>query len=443
MTLRRPEPGPTMSAEELESYKDRFGEHLAQTVPSRKELVIDSAIDCTIKSADGRLFLDFISGIAVANIGHGHPEVIAAVCDQMQRYAHVNVYGRFALTPQVQIAERLAKVLPEGLDVAFLTSTGTEAIEGALKLARKHTGRTGFVAFERGFHGRTMGSLSVSWKPAYRTPFEPLVPGVTFVPFDDLDAASAAIDEDTAAVIVEPIQGEGGVRVPSDDFLPGLAELCNKRGALLIVDEVQGGMGRSGKWFSFQHWDVVPDIVVTAKALGGGLPLGAFVSTAEIFSTFLDPPLSHLTTFGGNPVSCAAAVATFDVIERDGLVDAAHTLGEQLRARLEVTMEQFPDLVRDVRGKGLWLAIDVPPEQVMTIVRALEARGIIVGSMLNADGTIRIAPPLVVAEAEIDVFIGALRATLLDLAAGGTGAGGREVADFGGDRGHGHAGHNH
>lgn len=437
MTLRRPEPGPTMTSDEIESYKDRFGEHLAQTVPGRKELVIDSALDCTLKSADGRLFLDFISGIAVANVGHGHPDVVAAVCEQVQRYSHVNVYGRFALAPQVQIAERLAAKLPEGLDVAFLTSTGTEAIEGALKLARKHTGRTGFVAFERGFHGRTMGALSVSWKPAYREPFEPLVPGVEFVPFDDLDAAAAAIDEGTAAVIVEPIQGEGGVRVPSDDFLPGLARLCHERGALLIVDEVQGGMGRSGRWFSFEHWDVVPDIVVTAKALGGGLPLGAFVSTAEIFSTFVDPPLSHLTTFGGNPVSCAAAVAAFDVIERDGLVEAAAKLGEQLRQRLEVTREQFPDLVLDVRGKGLWLAIDVPPEKVMTIVGALEARGVIVGSMLNAEGTIRIAPPLVVAEAELDVFIGSLRATLLDIAAGGSGAGSRGQPD------HDHAGHEH
>lgn len=426
MTLRRPQPGPTMTSEQVESCKDRFGQRLAQTVPSRKEMVIDSALDCSLKTADGRLYLDFISGIAVANVGHGHPEVVAAVCEQMQRYAHVNVYGRFALPPQIEIAERLARIAPDGLDVSFLTSTGTEAIEGALKLARKYTGRPRFLAFERGFHGRTLGSLSVSWKPAYREPFEPLLPGVDFVAFDDLEAAAAVIGDETAAVIVEPIQGEGGVRIPSDAFLPGLARLCRERGALLIVDEVQGAMGRSGRWFSFEHWDVVPDIVVLAKALGGGLPLGAIVSTAEIFSTFVDPPLSHLTTFGGNPVACAAAVAAFDVIERDGLVQASATLGERLKQRLVVTMEQFPDMVLDVRGMGLWLAIDVPPEQVMTIVNAMEARGVIVGSMLNADGTIRIAPPLVVAEGELDVFIGALRATLLDLAAGGTGAGGHE-----------------
>ncbi len=415
MTLRRPDPGPTLDPEALEAEKDLFMAHLAQTVPSRKELVITEALDCTVKTADGRLFLDFISGIAVANVGHGNPEVVAAVVDQMQRFAHVNVYGRFVLPPQVAIAERLARVAPDGLDVSFLTSTGTEAIEGALKLARKYTGRTRFIAFERGFHGRTMGALSVSWKPAYRAPFEPLLPGVDFVPFDDLAAVEAAMGDDTAAVIVEPIQGEGGVRIPSDDFLPGLRRLCDANGSLLITDEVQGAMGRAGYWFSFQHWGVVPDIIVVAKALGGGLPLGAFISTSEIFSTFVDPPLSHLTTFGGNPVSCAAAVAAYDIIERDGLLERSATLGADLKRRLEATMEQFPELVLDVRGIGLWLAIDVPPELVMEVVGGLERRGVIVGSMLNADGTIRIAPPLVVAEAEMDVFIGALRSTLLEL----------------------------
>lgn len=412
MVLARPQPGPTMESDELESYKDRFERHLSQTVPGRKELVVAEARDCTIKTADGRLFLDFISGIAVANVGHSHPEVVAAVQQQMASHAHVNVYGRFALPAQVEIAERLARVAPGDLDVAYLTSTGTEAIEGALKLARKHTGRKRFVAFERAFHGRTFGALSVSWKPQYRQPFEPLLDGVDFVPFDDLEAVSQAVGDDTAAVIVEPIQGEGGVRVPSDDFLPGLRELCDDRGALLIVDEVQGAMGRTGHWFSFEMWGIVPDVIVLAKALGGGLPLGAFVSTPGIFSTFLDPPLSHLTTFGGNPVSCAAAVAAFDIIERDGLLDAAERKGAELKRRLESTRQQFPDLITDVRGRGLWLAIDLPPDLTMPIVNEMESRGVIVGSMLNSDGTVRIAPPLIVAEAEMDVFIGVLRAAL-------------------------------
>ena len=407
-----------MSEEELESYKDRFYDHLSQTVPGRKELVVEEALGATIKTADGRLFLDFISGIAVANVGHSHPEVVAAAQAQMARYAHVNVYGRFVLPPQVEIADRLTRVAPDGLDVAYLTSTGTEAIEGSLKLARKYTGRKQFLAFERGFHGRTFGSLSVSWKPAYRTPFEPLLDGVDFVPFDDLGAAAAAIGDDTAAVVVEPIQGEGGVRIPSDDFLPGLRELCTERGALLITDEVQGAMGRAGRWFSFELWDIVPDIVVVAKAFGGGLPLGAFLSSEELFSTFLDPPLSHLTTFGGNPVSCAAAVAAFDIIERDGLLDAAESKGADLKHRLEATMGHFPEYISAVRGHGLWLAIDLPPELAMPIVNEMEARGVIVGSMLNSEGTVRIAPPLIIADAEIDVFIGVLRASLLAARAG-------------------------
>ncbi|WP_419918054.1 aspartate aminotransferase family protein [Candidatus Poriferisocius sp.] len=407
-----------MDPDEVESCKDGFFQHLAQTVPGRKELVVTEARGCTIKSADGRLFLDFISGIAVANVGHSHPKVVQAVQDQMARYAHVNVYGRFALPPQVEIASRLTRVAPGGLNTAYLTSTGTEAIEGSLKLARKYTGRKGFVAFERGFHGRTLGSLSISWKAQYREPFEPLLENVDFVPFGDLDAAGEVVNHDTAAVIVEPIQGEGGVRVPNDDFLPGLRQICTDRGALLIADEVQGAMGRAGKWFSFELWDIVPDIVVLAKALGGGLPLGAFLATGEIFSTFLDPPLSHLTTFGGNPVSCAAAVAAFDIIEGEDLLAASEEKGAELKRRLETTMAQFPEYISDVRGQGLWLAIDLPPDLTMPIVKEMERRGVIVGSMLNSDGTVRIAPPLVVAEAELDVFIGVLRASLLAVRSG-------------------------
>ena len=418
MVLERPVPGPTMEHALVESYKDRFMNHLSQTVPGRKELVISEARDCTIKTADGRLFLDFISGIAVANVGHSHPEVVAAIQQQVEQFAHVNVYGRFVIPPQVEIAERLARVTPGNLDVAYLTSTGTEATEGALKLARKYTGRKRFLAFEGGFHGRTFGALSVSWRQQYREPFEPLLAEVDFVPFGDLQAVTGAIGDDTAAVIVEPIQGEAGVRIPDDDFLPGLREICTQHGALLIVDEIQGGMGRTGRWFSCELWDVVPDIILSAKSLGGGLPLGAFLSTAEIFSTFLDPPLSHLTTFGGNPVSCSAAVAAFDVIEREGLLGAAETMGTKLEHRLRGLMSQFPELISEVRGRGLWFAVDLPPHLTMPIVNDMESRGVIVGSLLNAEGTVRIAPPLIVAEAELDVLTGVLRASLMAARAG-------------------------
>jgi acetylornithine/succinyldiaminopimelate/putrescine aminotransferase len=365
--------------------------------------------------ADGASYLDMISGIAVSNVGHSHPEVVAAVEHQMRQYAHVNVYGRFVLPPQVEIAERLTRVAPGDLDVAFLTSTGTEANEGALKLARKYTGRPGYVAFEGSFHGRTYGSLSVSWRKRYREPFQPLLEQVTFVPFDDLEAAAAAIGHDTAGVIVEPVQGEAGVRVPSDGFLPGLSEICRERGALLIVDEVQGAMGRSGRWYACQEWGVTPDVITVAKAVGGGLPLGAFISTEEIFSTFLDPPLSHLTTFGGNPVSCAAAVAAFDIIERNGLVERAVEMGEYLSAGLRRLMDRHEIMV-DVRGLGLWWAFDVSPDDLaMPVVGALERRGVIVGSMLNADGTIRVAPPLIVTVTELDELIGSLDEALTEV----------------------------
>jgi acetylornithine/succinyldiaminopimelate/putrescine aminotransferase len=333
----------------------------------------------------------------------------------MHNYAHVNVYGRFVLPPQVEIATRLATVSPGDLDVAFLTSTGTEANEGALKLARKYTGRPGYVAFEGSFHGRTYGSLSVSWRDRYRAPFEPLLEKVTFVPFDDLAAAEAAIGPDIAGVIVEPIQGEAGVRIPSDAFLPGLRDLCTQAGALLIADEVQGAMGRAGHWFACQEWNVTPDIITVAKAAGGGLPLGAFISTSEIFSTFLDPPLSHLTTFGGNPVSCAAAVAAFDVIERDGLLNRSTEMGSHLGKGLAKLLGQHEILVA-ARGRGLWWAFDVAPsEMAMPVVHAAERRGVIIGSMLNADGTIRVAPPLTISLDEMNHFLEVLDRSLTEV----------------------------
>lgn len=404
---------PSLSPEEADSYRHRFVDHLSQTVPGEKEMVVTDAAGCTLKTSDGRLYLDMISGIAVSNVGHSHPRVVQAVQEQMERYAHVNVYGRFTLPPQVEIAERLASVSPGDLDVAFLVSTGTEATEGALKLARKYTGRPGFVAFERSFHGRTFGSLSVSWKEEWREPFQPLLGPVDFVPFDDLDAADAAIGDDTAAVIIEAVQGEAGVRIPSDDFLPGLRELCNERGALLICDEVQGAMGRSGHWFSVDHWSVVPDIITVAKAFGGGLPLGAILSTEEIFSTFLDPPLSHLTTFGGNPVACAAAIAAFDVIVEDNLVEQANEMGQYLRDRLESVQRQFPDVLTAIRGLGLWFAFDLEPASMaQPLANEMQERGVIVGSMLNSSGTVRVAPPLVVTPREIDTLIGVLRHSL-------------------------------
>lgn len=316
---------------------------------------------------------------------------------------------------QIELVERLVSVAGEGFETAYLTSTGAESTECALKLARKATGRPRFVAFERSYHGRTLGALSVSWREEWRQPFEPLLDEVAFAPYDDLAAAVAVIDERTAAVIVEPIQGEGGIRVPSDDFLPGLRARCDEVGALLILDEVQGGMGRSGRWFAHQHWDVRPDIITTAKATGGGLPLGAVLASHELFQTFVDPPLSHLTTMGGNPVACAAGIAAFDVIA-DGLLDHVHAAGEHLRSRLRDLAAEVPGLLVDVRGRGLWCAIELSVD-ANPIVARMQELGVLVGSVLNQAGTVRIMPPLVITFEEIDLFVEVLQKVLNEVAA--------------------------
>lgn len=405
---------PTMSGVEIESYRDRFVRHLSQTVPGRKEFVVAEARGCTVTTADGRSYLDMTSGIGVANVGHCHPRVVEAIQAQAARYAHVNVYGRFVVPEQVELVERLTGAAGAGFDMAYLTSSGAESTECAMKLARKHTGRPKFVAFERAYHGRTLGALSVSWREEWRAPFEPLLDEVMFVPYDSLTAAAAAVDDRTAAVIVEPIQGEGGIRVPSDDFLPGLRELCDATGALLIVDEVQGGMGRSGRWFAHQHTDVRPDIITMAKAVGGGLPLGAVLASAELFATFVDPPLSHLTTMGGNPVACAAGIAAFDVIA-DGLLDRVVEAGDYLRTGLAALCDEFAGLLVDVRGRGLWCAIELSVDANPVVAR-MQQLGVLVGSVLNQSGTVRIMPPLVISDAEIDTFVGVLRTVLGEVA---------------------------
>jgi predicted acetylornithine/succinylornithine family transaminase len=404
--------------EHAERYRNDFLKLLAQTIPGRKELVVERATGCTIWDAEGRSYLDLTSGIAVANVGHAHPAVVAAVRDAVGRMTHVNVYGRFVVPAQVDLARKLAALLPSPLTQTFLCNSGAEAVEGALKLARKFTGRAGIVAFEGGFHGRTMGALSVTWKPAYRAPFEPLLPGVRFVPFGDPDAACEAIDGGVGAVIIEPVQGEAGVRPAPTGFLQRVRERCDEVGALLIFDEVQGGFGRTGRWFSFEHHDVAPDIVVMAKALGGGLPLGAFTAAPEHMATFLDPPLTHLTTFGGNPVSCAAALAAIDVIQRERLVERADVAGALLGELLEQLLGSRIG-VSAYRRTGLWAGIDLErPELARNVVAACQDRGVLVGSMLHAEGTIRISPPLVISDDELRHGIQVLREAIHEVMLG-------------------------
>jgi acetylornithine/N-succinyldiaminopimelate aminotransferase len=401
----------------IEAYRVDDKKHVGQTTPFVKSLVATHAQGSYIWDANGRRYLDFIAGLAVNAVGHANPEVRAAIAAQAEQMMHVTVFGKALIPVQVDLARRLVKHTPPGLDSIFFTNSGTEAIEGALKLARKFTRRPKFVSFEGAFHGRTFGSLSVSWREIYRAPFEPVLPGVTFVPFNDLKAAEAAIDEQTAAAIIEPIQGEGGVHVPSDDFLPGLAEICRRKGALLILDEIQTGFGRTGRFFACEHWGVVPDILAVAKALGGGMPLGGFISRLELMQNLTEPPLSHMTTFGGHPVSCAAGLASLKIIERDGLVARADRAGQRIMARLREIGEKSR-LVVDVRGKGLMIGLElIDPETTKAFVDRAFELGLIMSWSIYAGATVRVAPPLNISDAEIDEGLAIIEQALAETAA--------------------------
>jgi acetylornithine/N-succinyldiaminopimelate aminotransferase len=378
-----------------------FRRHVCQTSDSPMGVVVARALGSTVWDTAGAAYLDLLAGMGVANVGHTHPEVVAAVRAQLDRHLHVMVYGEVVQEPQVRLAARLAGLLPAPLSVVYFTSSGAEAIDGALKTARKHTGRPTFVAFDGAFHGDTWGALSIGGNERYRRPFEPLLPDVRRLPFDD-DAALGRIDEDVAAVVVEPVQAEGGVRIPSPGFLPALRRRCDETGALLVFDEVVTAFGRTGRLFGLEHWGVAPDIIVLAKALGGGLPLGAFVGRPELMATLRhDPPLAHVTTFGGHPVSCAAGLAALEVLLRDDLAGRARELGRSLAERFRALAGRG-GLTR-VRGLGMLLGLefDAPAACARFAARAFESR-LILNWTLHRDTVVRLAPPLVLTDDEAD-----------------------------------------
>jgi len=376
-----------------------FRRHLCQTSDTPMGLVVQSARGAIVRDVAGGEWLDLLAGMGVANVGHAHPEVVAAVRAQAERHLHVMVYGEFVQAAQVRLAARLAALCPPPLSVVYFTSSGAEAIDGALKTARKLTGRRRFVAFDGGFHGDTWGALSVGGNPTYRTPFEPLVPEVVFLPFDDIPALDA-VDDTVAAVVVEPIQAEGGVRIPGRDFLPALRRRCSAVGALLVLDEVVTGFGRTGTLFAAEQWGVTPDLLVLAKALGGGLPLGAFVGAPEVMATLAhDPPLAHVTTFGGHPLSCAAGLAALEVLLRERLAERAATLGAELRARLRGLLGRGG--LAAVRGAGLLLGLEFEtPAACARFARAAWGRRLLLNWTLHRDTVVRLAPPLVLTDAE-------------------------------------------
>jgi acetylornithine/succinyldiaminopimelate/putrescine aminotransferase len=330
---------------------------------------------------------------------------------QAERHLHVMVYGEFVQEAQVRLAARLASVLPPSLSVAYFTSSGAEAVDGALKTARKATGRPRFVAFTGGFHGDTWGALSVGGNPVYRRPFEPLLPEVAFLPFDETSQLER-IDERTAAVIVEPVQAEGGVRVPGPEFLPALRHRCDEAGALLVFDEVVTGFGRTGRLFAHEHWGVVPDLLVLAKALGGGLPLGAFVGRPALMRTLAhDPPLAHVTTFGGHPLSCAAGLAALEVLMRDRLAERAAVLGRRFVAELGALLGHG-ELV-GARGLGLLIGLEfADPASCARFTRRAWEQGLILNWTLHRDTVVRLAPPLTLTDAEASTALARVAAAL-------------------------------
>lgn len=349
-----------------------------------------------VRDVYGREYLDFSGGPAVFALGHRHPRVVQAVVEQIHRMPmSVRAMPR---RPEAELAALLAELTPGDLRYCFFCNSGAEAVEGALKLARAATGRKAFVATEGAFHGKTFGALSATGREKYRKPFEPLLPGFRHVPFGDADAMAEVVDRDVAAVIVEPIQGEGGVRVPPDDYLPMVREICDRAGALLIVDEVQTGLGRTGRMFACEHWGVVPDILTLAKALGGGvMPIGAFVARPHLWAAFSDDPYLHSSTFGGNPAACAAGVATLRVLVEEDLPSRAARMGEVLMAGLREVAARHPRWVRDVRGKGLLVGVEFSDPDVALLASAEAiARGVIFFFSLNRPEVVRLAPPLIV-----------------------------------------------
>jgi acetylornithine/N-succinyldiaminopimelate aminotransferase len=394
----------------MSELRDQFRRSLAQTSDSPIGLEIERAEGAWIYASDGRRYLDLIAGIGVTALGHNHPAVLDAIEHQARRHLHVMVYGEYVLEAQVRFAHRLAELLPAPLSRVYFTNSGAEAIEGALKVARKLTHREGFVAFDGAYHGDTMGALALMGNPAFRAPFGKLPGPVRHLPFDDVGALDA-IDSTVAAVVIEPVQAEGGVRVPRAEFVRALRQRCDRAGAVLIFDEVLTGLGRTGRLFAMEHFSVTPDLVVLAKALGGGLPLGAFVGSDRALGVLAhDPPLGHITTFGGHPLSCAAGLATLDLIVSQRLWERAESIGAYLRERIAALGARE---VAAVRGIGLLIGIefhDAPLTRAFTA--AMLERGVVVNWTLNADTVVRLAPPLVLSRDEADFALAAMRSSL-------------------------------
>lgn len=372
---------------------------------------------CYLFDHEGRKFLDCLGGYGCFSVGHRHPKVVEAVKNQLD---HLGLSGKaFFSKPAADLAEKLASIAPEGLEFSFYCNSGAEAVEGALKFAKGSTGRSKIVSTNGGFHGKTLGALAATGKEKYRKPFEPLMPGVVFVDYGDSAAAAREIDENTACMIVEAIQGEGGIRIPHDGYLRDLRASCDKAGALLILDEVQTLLGRTGHWFGCNHDDVRPDLMTLAKALGGGvMPIGVVMGTQDIWEKIYGGnPLSHTSTFGGNPLACAAGLATIQVIEDEELIERSRVMGRLLKDGLTEVANQHNDLVAEVRGRGLMIGVEFAMDEVGELVVAqMLKRGMCVAYTLNNPRVLRFEPPLIISEDQIEFAVQVFKEAITETA---------------------------
>lgn len=398
-----------MWATDLCGVDDRlFQQNLAQTSPYPMGLEIIAADGIWLTARDGRQYMDLIAGVGVSALGHGNKAVKEAIKAQVDRHLHLMVYGEYFQSSQRKAAQALARLLPDKLNTVYFTNSGTEANEAALKLARRVTQRPSIVAFHGAYHGSTLGSLAVSGNETKKHAFRPLMPGVDHVPFNRMEALDA-ITEDTAAVIAETIQGDAGIRIPDVEWLQALRERCTETGALLILDEVQAGLGRTGSWFAFEQFGIVPDILTLGKALGAGMPVGATVAHRGLMEQFTHGPmLGHITTFGGHPVTCAAVAKGLEELERGFLIPQVRAKGQ----RFTQALATHP-AVREMRCRGLFMAIELAtPDAVQQVVQYCLENGVIGFWFLSCPQAFRIAPPLTITHAEIDQACSVIRSAL-------------------------------
>ncbi|RZL12975.1 MAG: aspartate aminotransferase family protein [Pedobacter sp.] len=379
------------------TQRQLFLQHNAQTTLEPLLLEFVKASGMYLYDVEGKKYMDLIAGIGVSNVGHCHPSVVEAVKKQAEQYMHIMVYGEFVQSPQVDFAKALADILPPPLNCTYFVNSGTEAVEGAMKLAKRYTHRTDFIACNHSYHGSTQGSLSLMGNEEFKQAYRPLLPHVQFIQFNDLPDLGK-ISSKTAAVFIETVQGEAGIRVADQTYYKALRARCTETGTLLILDEIQCGFGRTGKMFGFEHYDIVPDVLLLAKGIGGGMPIGAFISSTEIMSALAtNPILGHITTFGGHPVSCAAGLATLTTIVNEEIVEGVTAKGELFKQLL------VHPKIHSVRGKGLMLAVEFDSfETNKKIIDGCIADGLITDWFLHCSNSMRIAPPLIITTAEIE-----------------------------------------